>query len=434
MSTFLRNLQKFTHANGKIPTAPTVIMGIDKTFGVVSLARRQVKELDVAMESRVGTRTEERVDLVVVAGEHSGDQHAARVVRSMVELRPRLRVAAFGGPALRETGAELIVDTIGLAAVGIYDVLANAVSLARLLRRVFLWIRANRPRTVCLVDYPGFNLRLARLLFRGGISKKAGGDVNVLYYISPQIWAWKPKRRHQMAKFIDGLGTIFPFEGDAFADTKLDVSFVGHPFAEAGYELNVSHNPDGPILLLPGSRKTAVRRIFPPLMRSFDEIIKADPSRMAVVVYPDEEILGTLRRILHRQFPDLVSRVTFVEDGNGVEAGAAIMSSGTMSLRCCLAGIPGAIVYRAHPLTYAVGRMLVRLKFLGIANILLGRCVWNEFLQSRLRPKSVAKHILQCLDNGKKATAFAEAAGELREILSTNRDMAAADWLLASLK
>jgi lipid-A-disaccharide synthase len=373
------------------------------------------------------------VDLIFVAGEHSGDQHAARVVMEIKKKHPGLRIAAFGGPALRDAGATLLVDITKFAMVGVYDVLLNVFSLSRLLKQVFRWIRENRPRAVCLVDYPGFNLRLARMLFDGKISRKAGGDVGILFYISPQVWAWKAKRRHRMAKFIDGLGTIFPFERDVFADTELDVSFVGHPFADANYALNVFHNPDGPILLLPGSRKTAVKRIFPSLMESFDEITRVDPRRMAVVVYPDETILAILRKILHKKFPNLVSRVTFVEDGNGVEAGAAIMSSGTMSLRCCLAGIPGAIVYRTHPLTYAVGRMLVRLKFLGIANILLNRCVWHEFLQSRLRPRPVAKYILQCLDNEKKVSTFAKAAEELREILATDGDVTAADWVLSAL-
>jgi lipid-A-disaccharide synthase len=198
--------------------------------------------------------------------------------------------------------------------------------------------------------------------------------------------------------------------------------------------LNISHNPKGPILLLPGSRKLAIKKIFPILLKVFREILKQEHERMAVVVYPDEVILTILRRILNKKFPKLLDRVTFIADGESIEASAAIMSSGTMSLKCCLAGIPGAIVYKTHPLTYAMGKVLVKVKFLGIANILLNRCVWHEFLQSRLRPKSVAKHILQCLQNEKIQHSFKNAAMELKEILSVGKETSAAQWLLSALK
>ncbi|MDR1401455.1 MAG: lipid-A-disaccharide synthase [Puniceicoccales bacterium] len=375
-----------------------------------------------------------QVDLVIVAGEHSGDQHAAAMLKEIKKIRPGITVAAFGGRALERAGASLILDMTKFSIIGVYEALVNLFFFLRLLRQVFLWIKAVHPRAVCFVDFPGFNLRLAKMLFGHKLSQKAGGDIKVFYYISPQIWAWKPKRRHQIAKFVDSMAIILPFEKKCFEDTSLDVNFVGHPFASESYDLNISHNSRGPILLLPGSRKSAVIRIFPALLKVFREVLKQDGERMAVVVYPDETVLATLRKILNKKFSKLLDRVTFIADGESIEAAAAIMSSGTMSLKCCLAGIPGAIVYKTHPLTYTIGKILVKVKFLGIANILLNRCIWHEFLQSRLRPKSVAKHILQCLQNERLQHSFQNAAAELREILSVGSDTSAAQWILSAIK
>jgi lipid-A-disaccharide synthase len=236
-----------------------------------------------------------------------------------------------------------------------------------------------------------------------------------------------------MAACFDSLATIVPFEKQCFAEVPLDVNFVGHPFVEEDYVADIFYNSDGPVLLLPGSRVLSVRALFPIMLRSFREILKQDPARMAVAVYPDETILAELRKCLCKKFPELSHKLTFVPNGERIEASAAIMSSGTMSLKCCLAGIPGAIVYKTHPFTYMLGKFLVQVKFIGIANILLDKCVWREFLQSRLRPKSVAKHILQCLNNEKVQSMFKSASQQLRDVLSTNRDVSAAQWLLSAI-
>jgi lipid-A-disaccharide synthase len=355
------------------------------------------------------------------------------MLREIKKIRPDLHAAAFGGNALKAAGADLILDMTKFSVVGLFEVVVKLVPFVRLIKRVFLWIKINRPRAVCLVDFPGFNLRLAKMMFDGKLSRKAGGDIAVIYYIPPQIWAWKRKRKNQMAKLVDSVATILPFEKDVFRGTSLDVSFVGHPFVAKNYAINVTHSPDGPILLLPGSRKSAARKIFPMLLGSFCEILEHSGEHLAVVVYPDEAILAVLRKILNKKFPELLDRVTFVADGENIEACATIMSSGTMSLRCCLSGIPGAIVYKTHPITYAVGKLLVRVKFLGIANILLNRCVWREFLQSQFRRKTIARYILSCINGTNVLRMFADASAELKEILSVGIDMPVGKWALSSL-
>jgi lipid-A-disaccharide synthase len=374
------------------------------------------------------------VDLAIVAGEHSGDQHAAIMVKEIKKIRPNINIVAFGGRSLREAGADVIVDMTKFAVVGVYEIIPNLFFLTKLLNQTVKWIEVCRPKAVCLVDYPEFNLKLARKLFERGLSRKSGGNIKVFYYISPQIWAWRPKRRHQMAKVIDSLAVILPFEKKYFEDTPLDVNFVGHPLLSPNHDLNILYNPNGPVLLLHGSRVSSIKRIFPLLLKSFLKILAEDSDRMAIVVYPDEIALVVLRKILNKNFPKLVNFISFIADGESVEACATIMSSGTMSLRCCLAGIPGAIVYKTHPLTYSIGKILVKINFIGIANILLDRCVWREFLQSQFRPKSVAKHILQYLKSEKLRQSFAVAAGKLRDILSTGADVSAARWMLSAVE
>jgi lipid-A-disaccharide synthase len=388
-----------------------------------------VENLKIDLESHIG----KQVDLVIIAGEHSGDQHAAEMLVEVRKIRPNINVVAFGGIALKNAGADLILDMTKFSVVGLCEVLRHFFFFTKLIKQIFLWIKKNRPHAICLIDYPGFNIRLAQMLFDARLSIKAGGDIKVLYYISPQLWAWKPKRCYQMAKIVDKVATIFPFEKNWFRETDLEVNFVGHPFVADSYGLNVTYNPRGPILLLPGSRGPAVKKIFPLLLDSFEEILKHKECT-AIVVYPDETILAVLRKILNKRFSKLLDRITFAADGNCIEVCAAIMSSGTMSLKCCLGAIPGVIVYKTHPLTYAIGKILVNIKYLGIANILLNRCVWQEFIQFQLKPKLVAKHILRYMDDERLQNSIQEASSELKAILSTGKDMSAAQWLLSAIE
>jgi lipid-A-disaccharide synthase len=137
---------------------------------------------------------------------------------------------------------------------------------------------------------------------------------------------------------------------------------------------------------------------------------------------------------LNKRFPKLLSKITFLADGESIEASAAIMSSGTMSLKCCLGEIPGAIVYKTHPITYIIGKTLVKVKYLGIANVLLKRCVWREFIQSHLKPKSVAKYILQCLNNKEIQHSFKTVSTDLRDLLSADKDTSVAQWVVSAIE
>ena len=245
----------------------------------------------MSMPFQLSPPAEGRVDLLIVAGEHSGDEHGARMVRELRAKQPGLVIAALGGPGLAAAGVQLLHDMTATSVVGFVEVLKNYPFFRQLFNETLRWIGEHRPKAVCFVDYPGLNLRLAAALRERGLSVKGGGPIRTLYYISPQIWAWKAKRRFTMARDLDAMAVIFPFEVGCYADTTLPVEFVGHPFVAPGHIAPVRHDPAGPVLLLPGSRKQAVARIFPALLEGF----RAFGGREAVVLYPSEEILTVLR-------------------------------------------------------------------------------------------------------------------------------------------
>lgn len=176
-----------------------------------------------------------------------------------------------GRKALRVRGAASL-DMTSFSVVGLVEVLKNYGFFKKLSEAVVDWIGKYRPKAVCFVDYPGFNLHIASILKRRGISQKGGGDVRLLYYISPQIWAWKASRRFKMAELLDSLAVIFPFETKCYADTNLDTHFVGHPFLSDSYQPPVVYDTDGEILLLSGSREIAVSRIFPVMCGALERI------------------------------------------------------------------------------------------------------------------------------------------------------------------
>ncbi len=360
-----------------------------------------------------------RVDLLIIAGEHSGDQHGATMVRELLAKRPGLNIAALGGPELAGAGAQLLHDLTASSVVGLVEVLKNYSFFKALFHETLRWIEEYKPRAVCFVDYPGLNLRLAKALFERGLSAKGGGTIKLIYYISPQIWAWKGGRRFTMAKHLDALAVIFPFEVDCYKDTSLPVEFVGHPFLAEGHEPPVRYDHNGPILLLPGSRKQAVGRIFPLLLAGHAAYGRRD----AVVLYPSDDILEVLKTA------NPPANVRLLPTGAPVAASAVLTSSGTMSMHCALAAIPGAIAYRANPLTYLMGRLLVKIEYIGIANLLLKEPMYPEYIQGAASPKALAAELTDCLGNIDRLIRTQSQAERLRASLRRPANGTAADWV-----
>jgi lipid-A-disaccharide synthase len=362
------------------------------------------------------------VDVLVVAGEHSGDEHAARMVRELHTCQRGLRVCALGGKHLATAGAQLLFDLTASSVVGFVEVVKHYRFFQALFAETLRWISLHRPKVVCFVDYPGFNLRLAAALNEQHVAARAGGDVKLLFYISPQIWAWKAGRRFKMAKHLDALACIFPFEVDCYKDTDLPVDFVGHPFLAPDYAPPVRYDPDAPVLLLPGSRKQAVGRIWPLLRDGHAAYAK----RGARAIYPS----AAIREVIEAS-GGVPSGIELVANtGEPVAASAVLTSSGTMSLHCALAGLPGAIVYRANGFTYLLGRLLVKIPYLGINNLLLKEPMYPEYLQGAASPEALAAELRDCLENPARRERTLAQLATLRKILRQPARGTAADWLI----
>ncbi|MGB0416716.1 MAG: lipid-A-disaccharide synthase [Coraliomargarita sp.] len=367
-------------------------------------------------------------DLLIIAGEHSGDEHAALLVADLRARNPNLKVACLGGVELQAAGAQLLYDLTAVSIVGFVEVVKRYGFFRSLFHRTLDWIERYQPRHICLVDYPGFNLRLAAKLAKQGLSKKGGGTIDVSYYIGPQIWAWKAKRRFKMECVLDRLGVIFPFEVDCYKDTTLPVEFVGHPFVRESFELPFVYDASAAVLLLPGSRTAAVSRIFPILLNGFAKALEQKPDLRGHVVTPSRQIRDLVQRIL-QQYPALVDKISFSSnEEKTLPASAVLMSSGTMSLAVALSGIPGAIAYRLNPISYWLGRMLVKIDYIGISNLLLQRPLHPEYIQQDASPETLAAEILRA-SSSEAADHAAAGANEIRELLNPRSEANAAVWL-----
>jgi lipid-A-disaccharide synthase len=378
-----------------------------------------------------------RVDLLIVAAEHSGDEHAARMVREAFALQPDLAVSALGGPKLAKAGAQLLLDLTLSSAIGPWEALRKLSYYRALIAEIVRWVGVYRPCAVCFVDSSGLNLRIAAALRARGFSAKAGGPTRTLYFISPQIWASRAGRRFKMAQNLDALAAIFPFEPPVYADTGLPVEFVGHPFAAPDYAPPVRFDPAGPILLLPGSRRQAVARIFPGMLTGFREFARGQPAARAVALYPSDGIRVALEEELARfraGFSGEGGGIVLQPTGAPVAARAALTSSGTMSLHCALAGIPGAVTYRADPLFYLLARLFVRVKWIGIANILLSEPMYPEYIQGAATPGAFAAELRACTGDPARIARTQEQAARLRASLAVPAGRTAGEWLVRQLE
>jgi lipid-A-disaccharide synthase len=374
------------------------------------------------------------IDLLVVAGEHSGDQHASRMLHQWYERYPDTspdRVAAMGGKELRKQVSSFLWDMTDHAVVGTVEVLRHYPFFRRLMKETVRWILQHKPAVICLVDYPGFNLRLAAILRKR--TQRGNYHPRIVYYISPQLWAWKSHRRFTMARDLDSLSVIFPFETEVYRDTNLSVEYVGHPFVGTEVQYPVRYDPAGPILLLPGSRSGPVQKIFPILARAFIQLRHHYADMQAVVLVPASADTHRILTLWKEAGGTDGLSVKSVEDG--VQGGRAVLtSSGTMSLYCALAGIPGAIIYRANPLTFWLGKKIVRIPWLGMVNILLNRNAWPEFLQGNANPSVLKTFIQEILAHPTAPENYAGIASELHDLLQPPQQGDVADWLQRQLQ
>lgn len=364
---------------------------------------------------------------LIVAGEPSGDAHAARLVRALRALGP-CRVFGVAGPRMRAAGVEPLLPQEDLAVLGFVEVIAHLPRLLRARRVLLDAVRRERPDAVVLVDYPGFNLRL-------GPQVRALG-ARVFYYIAPQVWAWHPERAVRMAAWVDRLAVVFPFEEPLFRAAGVEARFVGHPLLddlapETGAEAlrgELGLAPGQPLLgLLPGSRPQEVERMLGPMLAAAERLRRERPALGVAVArapgLPDRVVRAAARAPWAR----LVEGRTHAIQAH---ATACAVSSGTATLETALLGTPLVVVYRTGRLTFAIARRLVSLRRIGLPNIVAGEDVVPELVQDDLTPAALAGALAAWLDDPAARAAAAARLGAVRARLGEPGASArAAAWL-----
>jgi lipid-A-disaccharide synthase len=317
--------------------------------------------------------------VLMIAGEPSGDLHGAGVVRALREMRPALRVFGIGGDRMKAEGMEVVVHISEMSFMGFVEVVKNIGTVRRVSEQMKLLLDERKPDVVVLIDYPGFNLRFAK--------QAAARSIPVLYYISPQVWAWHGSRVKEMRKTITKMKVILPFEEAIYRNEGIDVEFVGHPLAEVlktrrtkeQFFKEFGLDPRKKLLaVLPGSRLQEIHHIFPEALNAAARIVQDGQVQAAVGIAPN---LG-LAPFAEYRLNEL--GVTAIEGGTHdlmAYADAAIVTSGTATLETGWFGTPMVIVYRTSPITYLIGRMVIQVPFIGLVNIVAGKKLVPELIQ-----------------------------------------------------
>lgn len=329
--------------------------------------------------------------IFISAGEESGDLHGASLARALRERFPGCRLLGLGGSRMQAEGVELLAGLQELAVMGFVEVLRHLPFFIALRKRVFAALEAEGVDLVIPIDYPGFNLRLARHAHGRGLA--------VLYYISPQVWAWHKKRVRDMARDTDEVAVVLPFEEAFLRGHGVDAHFVGHPLldvpppASTAEAWAASHglDPARPILaLFPGSRRQEVGRHLALFSETAARVRQSRPD-----VQP---VIGVPPAIDRSIYADAAWPLVPSKDGLLHHATAALVKSGTTTLEAALAGTPFAVVYRMNPLSYAMARRLVKVPHIALANLIAENRVAPEFVQEAATPETLSAALLPLLD------------------------------------
>lgn len=340
------------------------------------------------------------LSIMIVAGEASGDAHAAKLVRALREACPNVELDIFGaaGPKMREQGADPIVRSDDLAIVGLVEIAAAMPRFLSAFRQLKRAVQIRRPDAVILVDFPDFNLKLARAV------KKQGSTV--IYYISPQLWAWRKHRVGSIKKYVDLMLTILPFEKEWYAGHGIhNVEYVGNPLArEVHAVLNKAefcrkHGLDPTkliISLLPGSRNKEIARILPVMAEAAWRIALQRPDVQFLAATMSERQLKAVRP--GTLFPDNFHLV-FGETYDALRASdAAAITSGTATLEAAILGTPMAVVYKTSAINYGLLAPMIDVKHYGLVNLIAGKRVAAEFIQNEFTPDALSTELLRLLE------------------------------------
>ena len=330
-----------------------------------------------------------------VAGEASADNHGAALMRSLREFDTNLNFIGRGGPQMQAISGEQFKNWIDDAAVlGLWEVIKKYGYFRRQFRETLDEIEKNKPDAVLLIDYPGFNLRLARALRNRSPNRK------IIYYISPQVWAWNRGRIKKMARFLDLMLCIFPFEADLYNKSGLRTVFVGHPMVDRLRGRKIDIKRDSNLIgLFPGSRMREVIKNFPIILGAARELLRARPAlRFEIAAASDALAAEISDRLIDAHLKEGLFRVVTSEAAVTMQrASAGIVASGSATLEAAYFRLPFVLVYKVAWPTYLAARLVVNVEYLGMPNLLAEKEVVPEFIQHRAKPGLIAKAVLQLM-------------------------------------
>jgi lipid-A-disaccharide synthase len=358
--------------------------------------------------------------ILLSVGEPSGDLHGAALAEALRSRWPRARLMGLAGPRMQAAGVEPIAPFERLSVMGFAEVIRHLPFFVRLLRRARRVVAAGEVDLVIPIDYPGFNLRLVRAA--------AGRGVPVLYYITPQVWAWHKSRAALLARAADRLAVILPFEEPLFRGYGADVRFVGHPLLDRSPSVEdrdtfcrrLGLDPGRRILaVFPGSRTQEVERHLEPFVAAARRVVEA---RWHV-----QPVVARSTNVDPATYGDGDIPVTDRAEDLMAHAHAALVKSGTTTLEAALAGVPMVIAYRTHPATFWLARRLVEVEHVGLVNLVAGRRLAPELLQDEATPRALADALLPLIDEGPARASALEGMRAVREALRTDGPGTAAD-------
>ena len=328
--------------------------------------------------------------IMLSVGEASGDLHGASVANALKLLQPDIELFGMGGKAMQAAGVDVVYDIAGLGVIGFVEVIKNLGKLFALRDSLAALMDKEQPDALVIIDYPEFNMRLAKIAKQKGIP--------VISYISPSAWAWRRGRARDVAGIVSKVAAIFPFEADVYREAGADVTFVGHPLVdivqpalskEEAYRFFAARSDQPLVLLMPGSRQQEIETLLPVMLAACELVVEKLPGcqfYLPVASTISREILQTM--LAGYSVPvTLTSEYTY--DLMGL-ADAAIAASGTATLETSLMGAPTVILYRMAPLTYLLGKLLVKIPDIGLPNIVAGRRIVPELLQAAVTPDAIA--------------------------------------------
>lgn len=384
--------------------------------------------------------SQEKPIIWIMSGESSGDLYGARIAQEVMKQRPEVVVRGMGGPRMRAAGVDIFVDSSELGVVGFVEILEKIGTFIRIFFDVVKLAKTERPDVVMVIDNPGFNIRLAKKLWKLGIP--------VVWFISPQVWVWRKSNIPRIAKYCRKLIVIFPFETDVWAGSGLETHFGGHPLVEIVRERTdptIKRDPNH-ILILPGSRSSETSRLLEPFLKTVLILHQRHPELHFTISLPREKTYRDIMAGLDdftRKHPEMTEVKINVSEGQTARAMqeciAGLAASGTVTVECAIAGLPLVVAYRLNYITFIFAIIVIRKLFRNaftMVDIILNRKTFEEFLQFQVRPTVLADAMERIMPGGSRREEVERDMAELRRMLeagSQNATANAARHLLSTI-